>query len=248
MSAAGHEPKTRLLVVDDDALLAQGLRRNLEMEGFEVETVHDGESALARIAEASPPFDLVVLDIMLPGIDGLEVFRRLRATDTVLPVLFLTAKGSDADRLIGLRLGADDYLTKPFLVEELVLRARGILRRSAWSQTPSPTGPNVRIGLSTADLNQLTGTTPAGTVHLTDRETMLLRFFAENEGRVLPRGELLERVWGYSFDTATRTLDTFIHRLRRHFEPDPQHPRHFHTVRGVGYRFTADPEEEDAGS
>jgi DNA-binding response OmpR family regulator len=239
---ASPENPTRLLVVDDDTLLAKGLKRNLEMEGFAVETVSDGESAVARIAEASPPFDLVVLDIMLPGIDGLEVFRRLQTARPDLPVLFLTAKGSDADRLIGLRLGADDYLTKPFLVEELVLRARGILRRSAWSQSPASTGPTIRIGLSTVDLDQLTGSTPTGAVHLTDRETMLLRFFAENDGRVLTRGELLERVWGYSFDTATRTLDTFIHRLRKHFEPDPQSPRHFHTVRGVGYRFTSDPE------
>ena len=236
----------RLLVVDDDRLLAKGCDATSSWRGFEVETVSDGETALARIAEVSPPFDMVVLDIMLPGMDGLEVFRRLRTFNTDLPVLFLTARGSDADRLIGLRLGADDYLTKPFLVEELVLRTRGILRRSAWSRTPSSTGPNVTIGLCTADLEQLTASTPAGTVHLTDRETMLLRFLAENDGRVLSRGELLERVWGYSFDTATRTLDTFIHRLRKHFEPDPQSPRHFHTVRGVGYRFTSEPEESSS--
>jgi DNA-binding response OmpR family regulator len=158
-------------------------------------------------------------------------------------ILFLTARGSDADRILGLQLGADDYLTKPFLVEELVLRVRGILRRAEWSQTPARTGPVVQIGDNEVDMGTMRATTAAGSVALTEREVMLVRFFSENEGRVLTRGELLERVWGYTFDTSTRTLDTFVHRLRKHFEEDPRHPLHFHTVRGVGYRFTSDPEE-----
>jgi two-component system, OmpR family, alkaline phosphatase synthesis response regulator PhoP len=236
-------PSPRLLVVEDDRRLAQGLARNLGLEGFRVAEVATGETALAEIASASPPYDLVVLDIMLPGIDGLEVCRRLRQSGDSIPILFLTARGSDGDRLLGLRLGADDYLAKPFVVEELVLRVRGILRRAAWSSSPARTGPTLQVGAHTVDLSTMRATGPTGTASLTEREILLLRFLAENEGRVLTRGELLERVWGYTFDTATRTLDTFVHRLRRTFEEDPRVPRHFHTVRGVGYRFTRDPEE-----
>jgi len=233
----------RLLIVEDDEYLADGLCRNLQLEGFSTTSVGSGEAALALLDEGSSQPDLLVLDIMLPGIDGLEVCRRLRAGGNLIPILFLTARGSDADRVLGLRLGADDYLTKPFVIEELVLRVRGILRRSAWSQTPSQTGPVVAVGECQVDLSTMRATTLGGEVSLTDREVMLVRFFAESDGRVLTRGELLETVWGYTFDTATRTLDTFVHRLRKHFEHDPKHPRHFHTVRGVGYRFTSEAED-----
>ena len=241
-SQSTSEP-TRLLVVEDDERLAEGLCRNLELEGFTVECLGSGEEALADLAGGSSAFDLLVLDIMLPGLDGLEVCRQLRVRGDHIPILFLTARGSDADRILGLQLGADDYLTKPFLVEELVLRVRGILRRAEWSQTPARTGPVVQFGSSEVDMNTMRATTLSGTVSLTEREVMLVRFFAENEGRVVTRGELLEQVWGYTFDTSTRTLDTFIHRLRKHFEEDQRQPRHFHTVRGVGYRFTSEPEE-----
>ncbi len=232
-----------LLIVEDDEHLAKGLCRNLELEGFVTSSVGSGEAALAALVGSSDRADLLVLDIMLPGIDGLEVCRRLRDGGNSIPILFLTARGSDADRVLGLRLGADDYLTKPFVIEELVLRVRGILRRTAWSQTPSQTGPVVAIGQWQVDLSTMRASTRSGEVSLTEREVMLVRFFAESDGRVLARGELLETVWGYTFDTATRTLDTFVHRLRKHFESDPKHPRHFHTVRGVGYRFTSEAEE-----
>ncbi len=233
----------RLLVVEDDARLAQGLARNLEMEQFKVVSVHTGEEALAEFGGPDPGYDLVILDIMLPGIDGLEVCRRLRAGGYSVPILFLSARGSDADRILGLQLGADDYLPKPFVLEELILRVRGILRRAAWARSPARTGPVVTIGSSEVDITTMQASTPAGRVSLTEREVMLVRFFTENDGRVLTRGELLERVWGYNFDTSTRTLDTFVHRLRKHFENDPRRPRHFHTVRGVGYRFTSQAEE-----
>lgn len=233
----------RLLIVEDDEHLARGLCRNLELEGFETSSVGSGEAALATLNESVVRPDLLVLDIMLPGIDGLEVCRCLREGGNSIPILFLTARGSDADRVLGLRLGADDYLTKPFVIEELVLRVRGILRRAAWSQTPSQTGPVVAIGQWKVDLSTMRASTRSGDVSLTEREVMLVRFFAESDGRVLARGELLETVWGYTFDTATRTLDTFVHRLRKHFESDPKHPCHFHTVRGVGYRFTSEAEE-----
>jgi two-component system, OmpR family, alkaline phosphatase synthesis response regulator PhoP len=233
----------RLLIVEDDEHLARGLCRNLELEGFTTSSVGSGEAALATLAESSDRPDLLVLDIMLPGIDGLEVCRHLRKIGNPIPILFLTARGSDADRVLGLRMGADDYLTKPFVIEELILRVRGILRRTAWSQTPSQTGPIVEIGRWKVDLSTMRASTRTGDVSLTEREAMLVRFFAESDGRVLTRGELLETVWGYTFDTATRTLDTFVHRLRKHFESDPKHPRHFHTVRGVGYRFTSEAED-----
>ena len=234
---------TRLLVVEDDAPLAEGLCRNLELEGFATACVGSGEEGLAELARPEADFDLLILDIMLPGLDGFEVCRKLRTDGNHIPILFLTARGSDADRILGLQLGADDYLTKPFLVEELVLRVRGILRRNEWARTPAPTGPVVGVGSHEVDLETMRANTLAGTVSLTEREVMLVRFFAENDGRVVTRGELLEQVWGYTFDTSTRTLDTFVHRLRKHFEQDPRHPRHFHTVRGVGYRFTSDPED-----
>ncbi len=234
---------TRLLVVEDDKPLAEGLCGNLELEGFSVMCVGTGEAGLDELGASPTDFDLLILDIMLPGIDGFEVCRQLRAESNQIPILFLTARGSDADRILGLQLGADDYLTKPFLVEELVLRVRGILRRAEWSQTPARTGPVVQIGDNEVDMGTMRATTAAGSVALTEREVMLVRFFSENEGRVLTRGELLERVWGYTFDTSTRTLDTFVHRLRKHFEEDPRHPLHFHTVRGVGYRFTSEAEE-----
>lgn len=242
-SADASSNPIRLLIVEDDEHLAKGLCRNLDLEGLSTSSVGSGEAALAVLDESSPPPDLLVLDIMLPGIDGLEVCRRLREDGNAIPILFLTARGSDADRVLGLRLGADDYLTKPFVVEELVLRVQGILRRTAWSQTPSQTGPTVSIGECQVDLSTMRASTRTGDVSLTEREAMLVRFFAESDGRVLTRGELLETVWGYTFDTATRTLDTFVHRLRKLFESDPRHPRHFHTVRGVGYRFTSEPEE-----
>jgi DNA-binding response OmpR family regulator len=233
----------RLLVVEDDVLLASGLCQNLEMEGFRAQSVHTGEEALTEFTGPDPGFDLVILDIMLPGIDGLEVCRRLRSQGNTVPILFLTARGSDADRILGLQLGADDYLPKPFVVEELVLRVRGILRRAEWSRTPAQAGPVVQIGELEVDMATMRAQTRSGQTSLTEREVMLVRFFSENDGRVLTRGELLERVWGYTFDTSTRTLDTFVHRLRKHFEEDPRSPKHFHTVRGVGYRFTATPEE-----
>jgi DNA-binding response OmpR family regulator len=241
-SQSTSEP-IRLLVVEDDEPLADGLCRNLELEGFARHHAGTREAALVELAERSSDFELLILDIMLPGIDGFEVCRRLRSDGNLIPILFLTARGSDADRILGLQLGADDYLTKPFLVEELVLRVRGIMRRAEWSQTPARTGPVVQVGASEINLDTMRASTPEGAVALTEREVMLVRFFSENEGRVLTRGELLERVWGYTFDTSTRTLDTFIHRLRKHFEEDPRNPRHFHTVRGVGYRFTSEPEE-----
>lgn len=231
-----------LLVVEDDDILARGLARNLELEGFRVTVCNSGEEGLDRLRDPAGPFSLVVLDVMLPGIDGLEVCRRLRLAGNPIPVLFLTARGSEGDRILGLRQGGDDYLPKPFSFEELVLRIRALLRRSG-SSGGGVEGPRLELGACSLDLDGLKAETPSGMVRLTEREAVLLRYLLENEGRIIPRGELLERVWGYAHDTETRTLDTFMHRLRRYFEADPQRPKHFHTVRGVGYRFTLAPED-----
>jgi len=241
-TAAGRDGE-HLLLVEDDPILARGLARNLELEGFRVTTCHTGEEGLERLRSPSAPYALVVLDVMLPGIDGLEVCRRLRAAGNPVPVLFLTARGGEADRIMGLRLGGDDYLPKPFSFEELVLRIRALLRRTAPGSAGAGPLSRVEFGGNRLDLDTLEAETPAGAIRLTEREAVLLRYLVENAGRAIPRGELLERVWGYAHDTETRTLDTFIHRLRRYFETDPQKPRHFHTVRGVGYRFTPEAEE-----
>ncbi len=236
---AGHH----LLVVEDDVILARGLARNLELEGFRTTVCHSGEDALDLLRGPGNRFSLLVLDVMLPGLDGLEVCRRLRQAGNAIPVLFLTARGSEGDRILGLRLGGDDYLPKPFSFEELVLRIHALLRRSRSSQGKPVAGAVLEFGSNQVDLDGLQAETLSGTVHLTEREAVLLRYLAENEDRVVSRGELLERVWGYAHDTETRTLDTFVHRLRRYFEADPQNPLHFHTARGVGYRFTREPRE-----
>lgn len=236
---AGHH----LLVVEDDVILARGLARNLELEGFRVTVCHSGEDGLDSLRGPGNRFSLLVLDVMLPGIDGLEVCRRLRQAGNQIPVLFLTARGSEGDRILGLRLGGDDYLPKPFSFEELVLRIRALLRRTQSSRGESRVGAVLEFGGNKVDLDDLKAETSSGSLRLTEREAVLLRYLAENENRVVSRGELLERVWGYAHDTETRTLDTFVHRLRRYFEVDPQHPLHFHTARGVGYRFTREPTE-----
>ena len=153
-----------MLVVEDDKPLAEGLSGNLELEGFSVTCVGTGEAGLVELAASPADSDLLILDIMLPGIDGFEVCRQLRADGNQIPILFLTARGSDADRILGLQLGADDYLTKPFLVEELVLRVRGILRRAEWSQTPARTGPVIQIGGNEVDMDTMRATTAAGSV------------------------------------------------------------------------------------
>ena len=231
---------SRVLVVEDEPSIARALRMNLAARQYDVDLAADGATALGLAARHRP--DLVILDLGLPDMAGTEVIHRLREWSP-MPVLVLSARDGQSDKVEALDAGADDYLTKPFLVEELVLRVRGIMRRAEWSQTPARTGPVVKFGESEVDMDTMRASTPEGAVALTEREVMLVRFFSENEGRVLTRGELLERVWGYTFDTSTRTLDTFIHRLRKHFEKDPRNPLHFHTVRGVGYRFTSEPEE-----
>ena len=227
---------TRILVVEDEEHLAEGLRFNLEAEGYEVEIAADGPTAVESLAREES--DLVILDLMLPGYSGFEVLARARAAGRLAPVLILTAKDSAEDRVRGLEEGADDYLIKPFHLDELLARVRGLLRRRRWDgvgQEPSPDGP-VTIGASTLHAERFALETPDGSVELTTRELGLLRALVERDGEVVTRGELLEQVWGLRPDTQTRVVDSFVVRLRRYLEPDPARPRHLISVRGRGYK------------
>ncbi|BBA70376.1 response regulator transcription factor [Geobacter sulfurreducens] len=229
------EDKPHILLVEDEIHLARGICFNLEMEGYRVSHVESGEAALERLTYDR--FALIILDVMLPGIDGFTVCERVRATDARVPILILTARADDGDRITGLDRGADDYLTKPFNLNEFLLRVRGMLRRSAWYR-PEPVEEGYRFGDNEVFLLSYHARTAQGEVDLTELEVKMLSLFFHREGEAIPRGEILENVWGYSSDTETRTLDNFIVRLRKYFEPNPAKPVYFQTVRGVGYRFS----------
>jgi DNA-binding response OmpR family regulator len=228
---------TRILVVEDEEHLAEGLRFNLEAEGYEVAVAADGPSAVDVLSARERAVDLVILDLMLPGLSGFEVLRRARAAGDFVPVLILTAKDEIEDRVRGLEEGADDYLVKPFRLDELLARARGLLRRRRWDGVAegAPPAP-VAIGESTLHFDRFELETPAGVVSLTTREMGLLRALVDRSGEAVTRGELLESVWGLRPDTRTRVVDSFVVRLRRYLEPDPARPRHLLSVRGRGYR------------
>ena len=228
--------KKHILIVDDEEHLADALAHNLQFEGFSTTVAYDGEEGL-KLARTIQ-FDLVILDIMMPKLDGLEVCRRLRATGSRVPILFLTAKAADADRLLGLKVGADDYVAKPFLLEELILRIHGVFRRQEWYATAPADQEIFRFGKNEVNFLTYEATTNGRTVSLTEKECMLMKLLVERRDQVVSREEILERVWGYRFSTSSRTIDNFIVRLRRYFEADPKNPRYIHSVRGVGYRFT----------
>lgn len=232
------EEKPHILLVEDEIHLARGICFNLEMEGYRVSHVESGEAALERLAYDR--FALIILDVMLPGIDGFTVCEQVRATDARVPILILTARADDGDRITGLDRGADDYLTKPFNLNEFLLRVRGMLRRSAWYR-PEPVEEGYRFGDNEVFLLSYHARTAQGEVDLTELEVKMLSLFFHREGEAIPRGDILENVWGYSSDAETRTLDNFIVRLRKYFEPNPAKPVYFQTVRGVGYRFSRKP-------
>jgi DNA-binding response OmpR family regulator len=256
---------SRVLVVEDEAHLAQGLSFNLQAEGYSVEVVGDGESATERLIEKKEPFDGIVLDIMLPGKDGFRVVSELRAARNYVPVLMLTARGSPEDVLKGFAAGADDYLPKPFDLSILLARLQGLLRRSQWMRTaPSPeesdsgndsaqsasdarnVGDFGKFSFSgkTIDFGALELRADGDVIHLTLMESELLRHLVRNDGRVVSRKQILEEVWDLHEDTDTRAIDNFMVRLRRYIEDNPGQPRHLLTVRGVGYRFLANPEKK----
>jgi DNA-binding response OmpR family regulator len=247
---------SRVLVVEDEAHLAQGLRFNLEAEGYAAEVVGDGEAATDRLLGAKENFDVVVLDIMLPGKDGFSVVSELRAARNYIPVLMLTARGRPDDVLKGFASGADDYLAKPFDLSILLARLQGLLRRSEWmrGQAGAPKNESQADAATvsdfgtfsfagkTIDFGALELRSGESTIHLTMMEGELLRHLVHNDGRIVSRKQILEEVWGLHEDTDTRAIDNFIVRLRRYLEDDPANPRHLLTVRGVGYRFVAKPQ------
>ena len=231
----------RVLVVEDEQHLAEGLRFNLEAEGYAAEVVESGEEALEQlIGAARRPFDVVVLDVMLPGIDGFAVVSHLRAAQQFVPVLILTALGRPEDVLKGFAAGADDYLPKPMELEILLARVGSLLRRSAWTQRAPDryTFAGRTIDFDTLELHAAGRTMP-----LTLMEANVLRYLIQHEGKAVSRKAMLEDVWSLREDTDTRPIDNFVVRLRRYIEDKPAEPRHLLTVRGVGYRFVAEPQE-----
>jgi two-component system alkaline phosphatase synthesis response regulator PhoP len=238
----------RVLIVEDEQHLAEGLRFNLEAEGFEAEVLDSGERALERLLDPAQHFDLVVLDVMLPGKDGFAVVSELRQQKHFVPVLMLTARGRPEDVLNGFAAGADDYLAKPVELAILLARIGGLLRRSSWSQQGSrqeakqaPRPDQFTFGGKTIDFDNLELTVGDRVLRLTLMEANLLRYLVEHEGKAISRKAMLEHVWGLHEDTDTRAIDNFIVRLRRYIEKEPGQPKHLLTVRGVGYRFSANP-------
>ncbi len=228
-----------LLLVEDEPHIAQGLVFNLEEEGYQVTHVESGEQALELLAKN--PYALLILDLSLPGIDGLEVCNLLREQENQIPILMLTARGSEQDRITGLSKGADDYLAKPFNLKEFLLRVAGLLRRAHWQMTQLE-NKHYQFGVNRIDLETHQATTATGTIQLTELEMKILLLFFDQEGKILSREKLLKQVWGMAPETETRTLDNFIVRLRKYFEIDPTKPDYFRTVRGRGYRFVQNPE------
>jgi two-component system alkaline phosphatase synthesis response regulator PhoP len=229
--------KKRILLVEDEENLKDVIRLNLEMEGYDVTVAVDGEQALAQARSAR--FDLCILDIMLPKIDGFTVCRTLRIDNNRLPILFLSAKSTSADRVEGLKIGGDDYLTKPFNLEELLLRVSILLRRSDMPRGEKTEVETYRFGPNQINFNtfQIIGFDGA-TKEITKREINLLKFLIENQGRVVSREEILETVWGYDVYPSTRTIDNYILAFRKYFEPNSREPVYFHSIRGVGYKFS----------
>jgi two-component system alkaline phosphatase synthesis response regulator PhoP len=236
------KPVPQILVVEDEHHLAIGIKFNLEQEGFSVSMAGDGQSALQQIAHANPPVDLVVLDIMLPGMSGYAVCEAIREDGNTLPIVMLTARTLVEDRIRGFDSGADVYLQKPFDLDELLSVVRSLLSRRGHRSSTEGSPELFRFGNNTVNFDTWEAQHGEQDIRLTNLEMKLLKYFVDHEGSVISRQELLERVWGMTHAPATRTVDTFIFNLRKTFEEDPSQPVHFLSVRGQGYRFVARPE------
>lgn len=228
------------MLVEDETHLAKGLKFNLEREGYHVDIVDNGVSALESLNQRE--FDMLILDLMLPKLGGIEVARKIRETNIRFPILMLSAKSTENDRALGLEVGADDYMIKPFHLPELLLRVKGIMRRWDWYKESAQTNEVFEFSRMWIDFSTGKAKGCKNEFFLTAREAQVMKLLVAKKGDVVPREELLEKVWGYSPDTETRTMDNFIVRLRKYFESNPKKPKHILTIREKGYQFIPDPE------
>ena len=229
--------KANILLVEDEENLHETLKLNLELEGYQVTSAFNGLDALKAVQHEY--FDLVIMDIMLPGLDGIAAIENIRVQRLDVPILILSAKNSGSDRVLGLKKGADDYLTKPFNLEELLLRVEKLIMKNRKLQDKESAGDTYNFDGNTIDFKAQQATTKSGaTIDLSKKEVMLLKLLIENRNDVVTREKILQMVWGYNVYPTTRTIDNFILNFRKYFGDDSRNPRYFHSVRGMGYKFT----------
>ena len=232
-----NQNKPSILLVEDEENLHDALKLNLELEGYSVTSAYDGAAAMKAVHNEY--FDLIILDVMIPEIDGFSVTQNIRLTNNEVPILILSAKDSSADKVTGLKKGADDYMTKPFNLEELLLRVHKLIEKNKKLQDRSTVGDTYSFGGHTVDFKAQEATTANGErIELSKKEAMLLKLLIENKNDVVPREKILQSVWGYNVYPTTRTIDNFILNFRKYFEEDSRNPKYFHSVRGVGYKYT----------
>jgi two-component system alkaline phosphatase synthesis response regulator PhoP len=226
-----------ILLVEDEENLHEALKLNLELEGYEVTSAFTGSEALQKVQDEY--FDLLILDVMLPELDGISVTETIRVQNNEVPILILSAKNASSDRVLGLKKGADDYLTKPFNLEELLLRVQKLIDKNKKMLDKDSVGDTYSFGSNVVDFKAQEATTKAGErIQLSKKEAMLLKLLIENKNEVVPREKILQTVWGYNVYPTTRTIDNFILNFRKYFETDSRNPQYFHSVRGVGYKYT----------
>jgi len=231
------ENKGSILLVEDEENLHEALKLNLELEGYSVTSAYDGAAAMKSLQ--AEYFDMLILDVMLPEMDGINVTETVRLNNNEVPILILSAKNSSADRVLGLKKGADDYLAKPFNLEELLLRVKKLIEKNKKLQDKESVGNNYAFGNNTIDFKAQEAVKSTGEkIQLSKKETMLLKLLIENKNEVVPREKILQAVWGYNVYPTTRTIDNFILNFRKYFEEDSRNPKYFHSVRGVGYKYS----------
>ena len=225
----------RILLAEDEKSLREGITLNLELEGYEVEAVSDGLQAVKTFQKER--FTLIILDVMMPEMNGFEVCEKIRLTESETPILFLTAKDTSQDRITGLKVGADDYLTKPFNLEELLLRVKVLIKHSLKGREKVNELENFKFGNNSINFTTFVANTSNGDINLTSKESQLLKLLIDRKNEVVSRNQILKYVWGYDVYPSTRTIDNFILSFRKYFEENPRKPKFFHSVRGVGYKF-----------
>jgi two-component system alkaline phosphatase synthesis response regulator PhoP len=240
-----QEVKPSILLVEDEENMHETLKLNLELEGYEVISAYDGAAAMKAVGNEY--FDLIIMDIMLPEIDGINVTQNIRLSNNEVPILILSAKNNSEDKVLGLKKGADDYLTKPFNLEELLLRVKKLIQKNKRLQDRSSVGETYSFGGHTINFRAQEATNAAGEViQLSKKEAMLLKLLVENKNEVVPREKILQSVWGYNVYPTTRTIDNFILNFRKYFEEDSRSPKYFHSVRGVGYKYASPLSSEES--